>query len=551
MNQQDIFHKLQAAVEAYQSREIDIAETLFNEILAIIPDEPNSLHLLGCINNDRGNLHQAVTLIEASIEADNSSYIPFLNLGRILNRLEQYKKAELVIKEALKRNQSLASAWFSLGVVMRNMGKSEEAIQYYRNTLALDPSNDEAACNLGALLIENNEEEEAMQVLSQALTINPHNFDCLMNYGLVLQSQGHTEDAIQCFKKIVQLKPDFKQAYISLGKIFRSKGDYLLAIDAYRNLLQFPLEDQYIYSHGSKSLVLDKVQTSATHDIWLTLLDQKLSGSKSMPKYHDVVKILNDDLYPPLFKDGKDFAEPANRLNVNGYQIEEDLIDRNTCNELISTFSISGKPLTLELIQAIVEAGIMRKVLELILAQTNFPHLIWNLDFTSKKSNDKTRSDIWHYDNHFNSWTPKLMIYLNSQKEERGATSFVKAAQSRQISKRTGYMGFLFQRDKFEQYVSPWANLFTLDNGTYDPPHYNFSPDTPGQAVLFYPSRTFHRGVPPIQGVRHVLTFSFTPLPADCDLTIDQCVDRSVQLLNNASTCDDVHDCNPFWISAN
>jgi len=551
MNQQEIIHKLQAAVEAYQSRELDIAETLFNEILAIIPDEPNSLHLLGCISNDRGNLQQAVTLIEASIEANDSSDIPFLNLGRILIRLEQYNKAEVVIKEALKRNQTCAKSWFSLGEAMSNMGKSEEAIQCYRDTLALDPSNDDAACNLGALLINNNNEEEAMQVLSQALNINPHNLDCLLNYGLVLQSLGHAEGAIQCFQKMVELKPDSKVAYINLGKIFRSKGDYLLAIDAYRNLLQLPLEDKYIFSHGSKSLVFEKVQTLATHDMWLTLLDQKLSGSKSMPKYYDLVKFLHDDLYPPLFKDEQDLAEPANTLYANGYQLEDNLIDHNSCNELIATFSTSGRSLTFELIQAIVEAGLMRKVHELVLEQTNYPHLIWNLDFTSKKPNDKTLSDYWHYDNHFNTWTPKLIIYLNSQKEERGATNFVETALSQQISKRTGYMGFLFQRDKFEAYVAPWVNLFSLDNETYDPPHYNFSPDTPGQAVLFYPSRTFHRGVRPIQGVRHVLTFSLTPLPAHCELTIDQCVDRSVLLLNNASTYDDKYDCNPFWISDN
>ena len=60
VNQEEIMQQLQAAVQAYQSKNLDGAEAIFKQILAFNPKEPNALHLLGCIYKDRGQLQQAV-----------------------------------------------------------------------------------------------------------------------------------------------------------------------------------------------------------------------------------------------------------------------------------------------------------------------------------------------------------------------------------------------------------------------------------------------------------------------------------------------------------
>ena len=67
VNQEEIMQQLQAAVQAYQSKNLDGAEAIFKQIHAVNPKEPNALHLLGCIYKDRGQLQQAVELIQASI----------------------------------------------------------------------------------------------------------------------------------------------------------------------------------------------------------------------------------------------------------------------------------------------------------------------------------------------------------------------------------------------------------------------------------------------------------------------------------------------------
>ena len=79
MGHNEIMQQLQAGVQAYLGKDLDNAEQIFKQILAVNPKEPNALHLLGCIHKDRGQLQQAVELIQASIQEDATNSVPFLN----------------------------------------------------------------------------------------------------------------------------------------------------------------------------------------------------------------------------------------------------------------------------------------------------------------------------------------------------------------------------------------------------------------------------------------------------------------------------------------
>ncbi len=119
--------QLQLGMQALQADNLDGAEVIFKQILAVNPKEPNALHLLGCIYKDRGQLQQAVELIEASIREDASNPIPFLNLGKILSIAGQHENAAGVFQESLKRNQQIPETWFCFGNALNEIEKTEEA----------------------------------------------------------------------------------------------------------------------------------------------------------------------------------------------------------------------------------------------------------------------------------------------------------------------------------------------------------------------------------------------------------------------------------------
>lgn len=194
----------------------------------------------------------------------------------------------------------------------------------------------------------------------------------------------------------------------------------------------------------------------------------------------------------------------------------------------------------------------LRLILERVLHYTSFPHLIWNCLFLSKVPDDHSVSDVWHYDNHYNYWSPKLMIYFNSQNDINSSTQFVDEPLSRLLTQRTDYLGLVWQRTGYRKSVEPYASELRLDPTSLDPVHYTFQPELDGTAVWFYPSRVLHRGVSPVKGKRFVLSLLLTPLPSSSCCSISHCVDKSPNILKEKvmAGMENV-DINPYWISRN
>ncbi len=230
--------QLQAAVQAYQGKDLDGAEAIFKQILALNPKEPNALHLLGCIYKDRGQLQQAVELIQASIREDGCNPIPFLNLGKILAIAGQHENAAGVFQESLKRSQQIPETWFCFANALREIEKIEEAKQAYRNALQLNPAHAGAASNLGALLTDNDELEEAEQLFSAALEHAPANVNLRINYGKLFAEKDEHTAAIVQYQIAVPLAPDLPELHYNLANSFKKEGKVEEAIASYRKAIE-------------------------------------------------------------------------------------------------------------------------------------------------------------------------------------------------------------------------------------------------------------------------------------------------------------------------
>ena len=141
------------------------------------------------------------------------------------------------------------------------------------------------------------------------------------------------------------------------------------------------------------------------------------------------------------------------------------------------------------------------------------------------------------------------MVYLNSQLISKGATEFVDAPLSSKFSMATGYMGLKDQRKEYNRYACLAASKLSLDCEDSSLQHFTFSPHEAGHGVLFYPTRSLHRGVGPVQGARYILSFSMTPIPSNCNIGIDESVGRPALILQDKikqgrAKCDAI----PFWV---
>jgi len=76
---------MRRALEAQQARRPEEAEQAYREVLAILPDEPDALHMLGVLRHDLGDVDEAIALTMRALDLTNWR-VPFMrtNLGIIL-----------------------------------------------------------------------------------------------------------------------------------------------------------------------------------------------------------------------------------------------------------------------------------------------------------------------------------------------------------------------------------------------------------------------------------------------------------------------------------
>ena len=315
-----------------------------------------------------------------------------------------------------------------------------------------------------------------------------------------------------------------------------AKGSFLDAKEFLLRLQEIKSMGDFRAIHfRESSLVLDWHMRKARLLIWI--IDSGLARPNlNAGDMVSSIRRITEDFYPsaPI---SSDYCPSIcdNDLYKSGFVLHDDVIDKNTCLDLINKFKGIDKSCQ-EVNDYVFVNGIVENVLRLTFEKTGLPHLVTKCFLSTKTPDDKSASNQWHYDNEVNEMNPTLMVYLNSQEIQRGATKFVDISSSASFSESTGYMGFVDQRDTYDDYIKEFASGSSLDLDENSPPHFTFCPDKPGSGVWFRPARVLHRGVKPKTDSRHVLFFLLCALPCDCNFSVKDCCDLSREILNDNIT---------------
>ncbi|MEY4938656.1 MAG: hypothetical protein RIQ93_391 [Verrucomicrobiota bacterium] len=241
---------LAAALREHQGGRLAEAEQGYRQVLAVAPDQPDALHLLGVIALQLGRPAQAVELIQAAIarhaanpefhnnlgqaleglgrwEDATAAYrhalkitptfaVAHNNLGNTLHRLQDYAGAENAYHAALRLTPHYAQASYNLGNLLQDQGRSAEAVAAFRRALEYQPAFVDAARNLANALLSTGEVDAAMTVLEQTLRELPRDAAAWCNYGNVLKQQGRLDEAVSAYRRAVDLDPRLTVAWSNL-----------------------------------------------------------------------------------------------------------------------------------------------------------------------------------------------------------------------------------------------------------------------------------------------------------------------------------------------
>lgn len=192
------------------------AESLYREILATEPRDPNALHLLGVLAQEAGRNEEAVALIAEAISAFPFGPAFHNNLANALRALGRLEEARTSYLEALRLQPDYTEAQSGLGLVLHGLKRWEEAVDLFLTALRSRPNHPLVLNNLGVSLNLMGRLEEATAVFRRSLAANPDQPETHNNLSNILYEQGDFQGALAHSRKALELRPGYTGAHSSL-----------------------------------------------------------------------------------------------------------------------------------------------------------------------------------------------------------------------------------------------------------------------------------------------------------------------------------------------
>lgn len=254
---------LQEAYGHWNAGQAAQAEHLCRQVLAVSPEQPDALHLLGLLAHTFKNLPLAIDYLRRACAAPRAPAVFHSNLTEMLRQAGQLAEAEAVGRRAVSLDARNAGAWNNLGIVLQESGKLEESLQCllrvaqlapdqpenhnnlgntykrlgrlhgarkeYEKAVALNPSYSEAFGNLAYLLNELGQLDEAMASARKAIKLNPRNANAYLNAAAIASNRQQTGEALRWIENILSFAPDHPGALQALASTQREAEDYVAA----------------------------------------------------------------------------------------------------------------------------------------------------------------------------------------------------------------------------------------------------------------------------------------------------------------------------------
>ncbi len=215
----------------HKNGELDQAETVFREILKLVPDHAGALHFLGVIARQSGNLDSAVQLIKKAIEVSPNYYTAHSNLGQTYRELGQEKKAKAAFMRAIEENPDYAEAHFNLGLMAEKQRKFEEAVTHLKTSARLNPRHIETYFELGRIFILQGEKINAQLALKTLLQLDEAHVDARCLLAHTIMSIGKYDEALKEYQIALEYNPQDTQILNGIGKIHVKKGRFKQALE--------------------------------------------------------------------------------------------------------------------------------------------------------------------------------------------------------------------------------------------------------------------------------------------------------------------------------
>jgi tetratricopeptide (TPR) repeat protein len=216
----------------HQAGRLPEAEAAYRQALAVDPDQPDALNLLGALAQHFGHNDDAVTLIERAIAVGPPAAETHNNLANALMAQGRIDAAVDAYTRSIELKPGAAVTHNALGAALMAQGDTARAITSFRRASELDPADAEAAGNLGRACLTLGRLDDAAPAFLQVTRLRPDNAGGHANLGMCLLDNSRFQAAEAAFRRALQCDPMTVEAHIGLALGALADHDYEAALES-------------------------------------------------------------------------------------------------------------------------------------------------------------------------------------------------------------------------------------------------------------------------------------------------------------------------------
>jgi len=246
MTSQQLF---ELAMQHHRAGRLAEAEVNYRQLLAIHPQEPDVLHLLGVLAGDAGHPHAAVELIRQAIAIKPTAASYHSNIANSLLALHRLEEAVTAAKTAIQLQPDLAGAHYNLGLAHLVQRQWDAAVPAFEAALRLQPDYAYAHLNLGNAHQGRGRLDEAITAFRNGLAHAPRHAALWNNLGSALRVSGDLIGAAQACRTAIECDPYNPRLLNNLALVLMDEGDPRASIDTLQRSLTLEPQQSEIRSN--------------------------------------------------------------------------------------------------------------------------------------------------------------------------------------------------------------------------------------------------------------------------------------------------------------
>jgi protein O-GlcNAc transferase len=242
------------------------AKTIFNGILAVLPDDVDTLINLGNVYQQDGQFAEAENCYLRA--AGKEPYLPQIqaNLGSLYQRQGLYEKAIQHHRNAIELDPFETITLNNLGIAQLHLGDSDNAKESFQNALVIDPDQPQTHKHLGNLLMAEGNFTGALKSLDRAVELAPTWAEAIADRGLARQRNGDFAGALADFEQALALMPDLGGAWLALAALYLETKQHEKARVALDKAASLSPQNGLVSAHqGNLAHELGDIDTALEH----------------------------------------------------------------------------------------------------------------------------------------------------------------------------------------------------------------------------------------------------------------------------------------------